>query len=241
MALVLAWWVVTATGWVSQKVLPRPVDVASLGVDMLRSGQLQDALAASGQRVLTGLAIGVSAGLVIAAVAGLTRLGEDMVDSTMQVIKAIPNISVAPLLIIWLGIDEAPKIVLIALATSMPIYMNTYGAIRGLDARLVDTARSLGLTRRGMLRHVVLPGSVPGFVVGLRMSVASAWIALVFAEQINAQRGLGKLMSQAREGFHLELMVLVLVIYAVVGLASYGLVRMLERRLLVWRRGFEGA
>ncbi len=240
LALVLGWWVATATGWASEKVLPRPIDVASLGIDMIRSGQLQDALAASGQRVGTGLVIGISAGLLIAAVAGLTRLGEDMVDSTMQVLKAIPNISLAPLLIIWLGIDEAPKIVLIALSTSMPIYMNTYGAIRGLDSRLVDTARTLGLHRFGLLRHVVIPGAVPGFVVGLRMSVATAWIALVFAEQINAQRGLGKLMSQAREGFHLELMVLIIVVYAVVGLASYGLVRMLERRLLVWRRGFEG-
>jgi sulfonate transport system permease protein len=179
--------------------------------------------------------------VLIALVAGLSRLGEDLFDSTMQVIKAIPNISLTPLLIIWMGIDEAPKIALIALATSMPIYMNTYGAIRGVDARLVDTARTLGLGKVALVRHIILPGSVPGFLVGLRLSMTSAWIALVFAEQINAQTGLGKLMSEARNWFRLDMMVLVILTYAVVGLLSYAFVRFLERKLLVWRRGFDGA
>jgi sulfonate transport system permease protein len=239
-ALVGLWWFSTAIGWVGPNTLPPPGDVIDIGVKMLRSGDLQTALWASSQRVLMGLGIGVAAGLTIALVAGLSRLGEDLFDSTMQVIKAIPNISLAPLLIIWLGIDEAPKVALIALSTSMPIYMNTYGAIRGVDARLIDTARTLGLGRVGLVRHIVIPGAVPGFLVGLRMSMASAWIALVFAEQINAQRGLGKLMSEARTWFRLDLMVLVILVYAVVGLLSYAFVRFLERRLLVWRRGFQG-
>jgi sulfonate transport system permease protein len=235
------WWLATDQGWVGPNMLPPPDAVIEIGVKMIRSGQLQAALWASSQRVLLGLAIGGAVGLVMAVVAGLSRLGEDLIDSTMQVIKAVPNISLAPLLILWMGIDEAPKLALIALSTSMPIYMNTYGAIRGVDARLVDTARTLGLGRLGLVRHIIIPGAVPGFLVGLRMSVASAWLALVFAEQLNAQRGLGKLMSEARNSGKLEQMVLVIVVYAVIGLLSYAVVRFLERRLLVWRRGFDGS
>lgn len=240
-ALLAIWWLVTEAGWVAPTTLPRPADVWSAGVRMVDNGRLQGALWASSRRVLSGLALGIVAGLLVAVVAGLTRFGEDLLDSTMQVVKAVPNVALTPLLIIWLGIDEPTKITLIALSTSMPIYMNTYGAIRGVDARLVDAGRTLGLGRWGLVRHIILPGSVPGFLVGLRMSVASAWIALVFAESVNAQEGLGKLMSEGRTYFQLDVMVLVLVIYAVVGLFSYGVVRWLEARLLVWRRGFEGA
>lgn len=239
-AFLVLWWVSTAVGWVAPTTLPPPGDVLSIGITMTENGRLPAALWASGQRVLVGLGIGVLAGLSIAVVAGFTRLGEDLFDSTMQVIKAVPNIALTPLLIIWLGIDEATKIALIALSTSMPIYMNTYGAIRGVDARLVDTGRTLGLSRLELVRHIIIPGSVPGFLVGLRMSVASAWLALVFAETVNAKEGLGRLMSEGRNFFQLELMVLVIVVYAIVGLLSYGFVRFLERRLLVWRRGFDG-
>lgn len=159
----------------------------------------------------------------------------------MQVLKSIPNFTLVPLLIVWMGIDNAPKITLITLSTLMPIYINTYGAIRNVDARLVETASTLGLDRWAQVRHIILPGSLPGFLVGLRISLTSAWLALVFAETINAQRGLGTLMSDARSWWQLDIMVLVITIYAVLGLSSYAFVRSLERRLLAWRRGFEGS
>jgi sulfonate transport system permease protein len=92
----------------------------------------------------------------------------------MQIVKAIPKYALVPLLIIWLGIDEAPKIALIALATATPVYVNTYSAIRAVDQRLVDAARSVGLGSPGLVRHVVLPGSLPGFFSGLRISIANA-------------------------------------------------------------------
>jgi sulfonate transport system permease protein len=234
------WWLVTGTGWVSPNSFPSPADVYRVGRETISSGELGAAVWTSLRRAVLGAAIGVSAGVAIAVVAGLSRLGEDLVDSTMQVVKAIPAVALTPLLIIWLGIDEGPKLVLIAVSTALPIYMNTYGAIRNVDQRLVDAGRMLGLGRAGLVRHVVLPGAVPGFVVGLRISLANAWLALIVAEQINAHHGLGKLMADARSFFRLDLMVLVVVVYAVLGLLTYGFVRFVERRLLQWRRGFEG-
>lgn len=239
--LLLIWWIVTAAGWLSPNTLPSPGAVWDVFVELIRNGKLLSAILASTQRVLVGLGLGILIGVSIAVIAGLNRLSEDVLDPTMQLIKAIPNFSLVPLLIIWLGIDEAPKITLIVLSTSIPIYMNTYGAIRGVDQRLIDTARSIGLSRHELVRHVILPGAVPGFLVGLRISFANAWLALIFAEQINAQNGLGQLMSDARNLFRVDLMVLIVVIYAALGLGSYAFVRFLERRLLQWRAGFVGA
>jgi sulfonate transport system permease protein len=159
----------------------------------------------------------------------------------MQIMKAIPNFALVPLLIIWMGIGEAPKITLVALSTAMPIYVNTYGAIRGVDNRLIEVGRTLGLGRFGIVRHLVIPGSLPGFLIGLRISLTNAWLALIFAETINAKSGLGQLMSDARSWFRLDIMVLVIVVYAILGLLSYSVVRFLEKHLLQWRRGFEGS
>jgi sulfonate transport system permease protein len=234
------WWVATALGWVGSDTLPSPASVVDVGVRLADSGELSRALISSLQRVLLGLGFGVAGGMVIAILAGWSRIGESLLDSTMQVIKAVPSVALAPLFVVWLGIDEAPKVLLIALSTSMPIYMNTYGAIRNLDVRLVETGRLLGLGQREIVRHVVVPSTVPAFLVGLRVSMANAWIALIFAEQINAENGLGKLMSDARTWLRLDIMMLLLVIYAVLGLSSYSFVRFLERRLLQWRRGFVG-
>jgi sulfonate transport system permease protein len=238
--LLIAWWVVTALGWVGSDTLPSPASVIDAGVRLAESGELSRALVSSLQRVVLGLGFGVAGGMVIAVLAGWSRIGESLLDSTMQVIKAVPSVALAPLFVVWLGIDEAPKVLLIALSTSMPIYMNTYGAIRNLDVRLVETGRLLGLRQREIVRHVVVPSTVPAFLVGLRVSMANAWIALIFAEQINANNGLGRLMSDARTWLRLDIMMLLLVIYAVLGLSSYSFVRFLERRLLQWRRGFAG-
>jgi len=238
--LVLTWWAITGFGWVDSDSLPSPSAVVDAGIDLARSGDLGRAMLASLRRVLVGLFFGVVAGMLIAVVAGWSRVGESLFDSTMQVIKAVPSIALAPLLIVWLGIDETPKVVLIALSTSMPIYMNVYGAIRNLDSQLVDTGRTLSLRQHEIVRHIVVPSTVPSFLVGLRVSMANAWIALIFAEQINASTGLGKLMSDARAWLRIDIMMLVLVIYAILGLLSYSFVRFLERRLLAWRRGFAG-
>jgi sulfonate transport system permease protein len=238
--ILLAWWVVTATGLISTSQLPSPRDVWDAGVELTRNGTLPDAIWASLQRVFWGTLWGVSAGVAIAVVAGLTRRGDDLVDPTMQIIKAIPKYALVPLFILWLGVDNGPKILLIALATATPVYVNTYAAIRAVDQRLVDAARSFGLGSAGLVRHVVLPGALPGFFSGLRIAIANAWLALIVAETFNADSGLGLLMQQARSFFRPDWIMLIVVIYAILGLLSLGLIRLLERRFLQWREGFQG-
>jgi len=132
-------------------------------------------------------------------------------------------------------------VVLISLTVVVAIYINTYAAIRNVEASLVEAAQSFGVRRWELIRTVVLPGALPGFLVGLRLALTGSWLALIFAETINAPTGLGRLMTDAREYFRLDVIFVLLTVYAVLGLMSHAAVRFLEGRLLTWRRAFDGA
>jgi sulfonate transport system permease protein len=240
LGLLVVWSILCATHVLGPRVFPPPWDVVTAGIDLIRSGELQEHLWASLQRVVAGFVPGLAIGLALALLAGTLTRFEDGIDSVMQVFKSIPEFTLVPLLIIWMGIDDAPKITLIMLSVSMPVYLNTYGAIRNVDIRLVESAITLGLGYWQRIWHIVLPGSLPGFLVGLRIAFTNAWLALVFAETINAHRGLGTLMADARSWWQLDIMVLVIAIYAVLGLLSHAFVRGLERHFLAWRRGYLG-
>lgn len=221
--------------------LAGPSVVIGSAARLIESGELQDAMVASLTRVLWGILIGGTIGTLLATIAGLFRLGEDLVDAPMQMFRTVPNVALIPLLIIWFGIGEAPKIALIALGTAFPLYMNVYAGIRNVDQGLIEAGRTLGLGRIDQIRHVILPGALPSALVGFRYSLGLAWIALVFGEQINATAGIGYLMANAREFFQTDVIVVCLVVYAILGLMVDFFVRMLERVLLVWRPAFEGA
>lgn len=238
--LVALWQLASMTGVLPAEVLAAPSTVIGSASDLLATGELQSAIVVSLQRVLAGLAIGGSIGILLAVTAGLTRLGEDLVDAPMQMMRTVPNVALIPLLIIWLGIGEAPKIALIALATAFPLYINVYAGIRGVDQTLVEAARTLGMGRTAMVRHVILPGALPNALVGFRYALGVAWLALVFGEQINATAGIGYLMATAREFFQTDVIVVCLVVYALLGLAVDFIVRLLERSLLSWRPSFTG-
>jgi sulfonate transport system permease protein len=238
--LLLAWAVSSQLGWLNRDLFPPPAEVAGAAWDLARTGQLQLHVGRSALRVFEGTAMGVVLGVSIAVLAGLTRLGEDLLDSTMQVFKAVPNFALTPLLIIWMGIGEGPKVLLITLGVTIAIYVNTYSGIRGVDAQLVEVAHILGAKRSTLIGQVILPGAMPGFLVGLRLGLSSAWLSLIFAETINTTQGIGFLMSRAQTLLQFDVSVLILIIYAVFGLLSYALVRFLERRLLSWRNGFQG-
>jgi sulfonate transport system permease protein len=235
--LFAVWEIAAQAGWLSPKVLAGPSTVLTAGVDMARDGSLGSALWASLQRVLWGLGLGVPIGAGLALLAGLSRAGDDLVDANVQMLRFVPIIGLQSLLILWLGIGETAKISLIVLGVAFPVYVNTYSAIRSLDPRFHELGTVVGLGRWARIRRVVLPGALPGFIVGLRMATAVAWLLLVFAEQINARTGLGALMVRAQAFFQSDVIVVCLVVYAILGLLSDGLVRFIERKLLRWQPG----
>ncbi|ANY08540.1 ABC transporter permease [Pseudonocardia sp. HH130630-07] len=238
--LVALWQVLSSTGVLPRDVLASPATVATTAAGMWAEGAVQSAVAVSTVRVLSGIAIGLVAAVVLATVSGLFRRGEDVIDAPVQMLRTVPVIGLIPLLIIWFGIGEEPKIALIALAVTFPLYMNLFGGIRNVDATLVEAARTLGLGWFGQVRHVILPSAMPQFLVGLRYALGTAWLALVFGETINATSGIGYEMNTAREFFQTDVIVVCLALYALLGLLGDAVVRLLERGLLAWRPAFSG-
>jgi sulfonate transport system permease protein len=235
-AAVLAVWSL-ASGFhlVSPRVLPSPGTVLAAAGRLIGSGELQRHLMTSTGRAMLGLVCGTLAGLVLALIAGLSRLGENLLDTNIQMLRAMPILALMPLAIVWLGIGETMKVTLVALGVFFPIYLNTHAAIRGTDSRYLDLAETVKLSRWQLIRHVILPGSLPGFFTGLRFSVAICWLVLVVAEQTNATSGIGYLMSRARGLSQTDVIMVGLAVYALLGLTSDAIVRLVENRGLTWR------
>lgn len=237
--VLLLWFVASGLGWISPHKISPPDVVAGSFMELVRNGELQANLLASLQRAASGLFWGVTAGLVLALAAGLTRIGDALLDGLVQIKRAIPNLALIPLAIIWFGIGEEMKIIIITLGVLVPIYINTHAALRGIDRRYVELAESLSFSRGRFLRRIVLPGSLPGFFVGLRLGITHAWTALVVVETVNATSGIGFMMTQARIYGQTEIVLVGLVLYGVLGLASDSAVRFLERKALSWRQVLE--
>jgi sulfonate transport system permease protein len=241
LAVLGLWQLVCSLGVFTSAEMASPVAVADAARTLWAQDVLQPNLLISLQRVAEGLIAGVAAGVLLAVVCGLFWLGEDLLDPVIQAFRAVPILGLVPLAIIWFGVGEVPKIFLIALGCTFPVYINTYAAIRGVDVKLVEAGQTFGLNRRGLVRKVILPGALPGFLVGLRFALVSCWIIDVVAEEINAQSGLGYLINQAQTTNRTDIMFVCLTIYAVLGVLADAIVRVLERTLLVWRRSFKGA
>jgi sulfonate transport system permease protein len=246
LAVLAGWQLISGLGLVSATKLPPPTQIWSTVVTLVTTdqpayGTLQGALAVSLERVAVGFAVGGTIGLVLAFMAGLSRFGENSVDPLMQMLRTLPLFGLIPVFIVWFGIGEAPKIILIAIGTAIPLYLNAFAGIRNVDPRLGELARVLHLSRRELVTQIVLPGAMPQILVGLRQSLGVAWLALVVAEQVNANAGLGFMISQATQFLRNDVIIVALLVYCVLGLITDWLVRMLEGRALRWRRNFVAA
>jgi sulfonate transport system permease protein len=239
--LLLLWQAASSTGLLPERLIAAPVRIARTAADLTTDGTLPDAIAVSLQRVVEGFAIGAVAAIVLALAAGLSRLGENAIDPPMQMLRALPFYGLIPLFILWFGIGETPKVALVALGVAFPLYLNTYAGIRGVDGRLIEAGRTLRLSRTALVRHVILPGALPQTLVGLRQSLGVAWLALIVAEQVNADAGLGYMINDAREFMRTDVIVVGLIVYSALGLITDSLVRLIERRALAWRRAFQPA
>ncbi|MFI2209315.1 ABC transporter permease [Streptomyces sp. NPDC020141] len=233
--LIGAWWTASATGVLTPDILAGPPDVVRAVGELWGSGELPDALAASLTRSGTGLLLGLVAGVVLGVVTGFSRSGDELFDSSLQAMRTIPFLALVPLFMVWFGITEAAKILLIAFATTFPMYVSTAGGVRGADRKLLEAMRSFGMGRLALVREVVLPGALPSLLSGLRLSMTLSVIALVAAEEINATAGIGYLMSQAQAYARTDVLAVCILVYALLGLTADGVVRILERLLMPWR------
>jgi sulfonate transport system permease protein len=233
--LLTAWYAATATGALTEDVLAGPQDVVTTFGELWADGQLPEALRVSVTRAGLGLLLGASTGLALGVVSGFTRLGEELVDSSMQALRAIPFLALTSLFIVWFGIEEASKILLIGVACTFPMYVNVSSGVRNVDRKVVEAARSFGLGRAAIAREVVLPGALPSIFAGLRLSTTLSVIALIAAEEINVTAGLGYLMARATDYLRTDILALCVLLYAVIGLVADLALRLAERVAMPWR------
>ena len=219
----------------SPRTIAAPSAILASAWELTATGELPGNLLVSLARVAAGFAIGTAAGIVLASAAGLSRLGEDLVDAPMQMLRTLPFLALVPLFILWFGIGEVPKVALVALGATFPVYLNLFAGIRGVDPKLIEAARVFGLHGAALVRRVVLPGALPSLLVGVRYALGVSWLSLVVAEQINATAGIGHLINDARDFLRTDVIVVGLLVYALLGLGADALVRWAERRALRWR------
>ncbi|MFC8229684.1 ABC transporter permease [Streptomyces sp. NPDC057287] len=234
-ALLVLWWVASATGVLTPDVLASPADVLRAVGELWGNGQLPDALTTSLTRSGIGLLIGLVAGLTLGVLTGFTRIGDELLDSSLQTLRTIPFLALVPLFMVWFGINETAKVLLIAVATTFPMYVSTSSGVRNTDPKLVEAMRSFGMGRLAVVREVVLPGALPSLLAGLRLSMTLSVIALIAAEEINATEGIGYLMSQAQSYARTDILAVCILIYGLLGLVADIVVRLLERVLMPWR------
>lgn len=236
-ALLLAYWSIgSMTGTIDSRILPAPWVAVTTGIALLQDGRLEANLLISATRALEGLIFGVAAGVIVALVAGLTQLGGYFFDGIVQIKRCIPVLALIPFFILWFGIGETMKVTVIAFSVFLPIYIHTHNALRGIDLRYVELAETLHVNYSEFIWHVVLPGALPGLLLGLRFGVMAAWLGLVVVEQFNATGGIGYMINLARSYAQADIMLVGLVVYALLGLSSDCAVRYLESRVLTWRR-----
>ncbi|MET9457310.1 ABC transporter permease [Streptomyces canus] len=234
--LLALWAAASAAGQLDPAAIPAPWTVVRTGAHLWTDGTLPTDILTSLQRAATGFVIGLVAGVVLALASGLSRTGEALIDGTVNLNRAIPTLGLIPLFILWLGIGETFKVAIIAIVVYIPIYLNTHAALSGIDHRFVELAEVQGLSRFAFVRQIVVPGALPGFFVGLRLGVTGSWLGLVVLEQINATSGLGYMMFQAQNYGQSDVILVGLVVYGLFGLVSDSAVRLVERRVLSWRR-----
>ena len=237
------WQLLSSTGVLPPSKLVSPATIAHTAYNLVVTssptyGTLQGSLLVSAERWGIGLGLGVTIAVLLAIVTGLSQVAETAFDPIVQALRSIPLLGVLPLFIVWFGIGELPKDLIVLLGAFFPMYVSTFAGIRGVDPKLRELGQVLGLSRRELVTQIVLPGALPMAFTGLRLSVISSLLALVVGEQINANAGLGFMITTAQQFLQNNIIMVCLIVYAILGLLADAAVRALERKTLAWRPEF---
>ena len=238
--IVALWQWAAERGWTNPLFFPAPDVIAGAFSSLISSGELFHHLGISVWRALIGFVVGGSIGLLLGLLSGLSRKAEYVLDPSLQMLRTVPHLAIAPLVLLWFGFGEQSKIVIIALGAFFPLYVNTFMAIRNVDNKLFDVAKVLAFGRAKLLFRLVLPAALPGILLGVRLSLALSWIGLVVAELIGSQSGVGFLINLGKQTSATEDIFVGVIIFAIVGKLVDSFVRALERKLLRWRETYEG-
>jgi sulfonate transport system permease protein len=238
--IVLAWFAATSLYHrFPPHQLPSPGQVGATAWQLAADGELSRHVLASVGRVLAGFALGASLALILGTLVGLSRTAEAIIDPTLQLARNVPSLAWVPFLLLWMGIDEAPKITLIAIGAAFPVYLNLVAGIRQTDRALIEVGRAFGMGRVDLVRRIVLPSAYPYLLTGLRIAIGQSWLFLVAAELIASTRGLGFLLIDGENTARPNIMLVGILVLAVLGKLSDTALRGLARRVAPWSDGLE--
>ncbi|WP_459207159.1 taurine ABC transporter permease TauC [Pseudomonas sp. MLB6B] len=237
-ALLAGWWLVTAAGWVEPLFLPSPGDVVTKAGQLLSQGYMEASLwqhlSASLGRIGLALLLATLSAIPIGIAIGYNRVARGIFDPLIEFYRPIPPLAYLPLIVIWCGIGELSKVLLIYLAIFAPIAIATATGVRTVDPVRLRAAQSLGATRLQLVKHVILPSALPDILTGIRIGLGVGWSTLVAAELIAATRGLGFMVQSAAQFLVTDVVVLGIVLIAVIAFALEMGLRALQRKLVPW-------
>lgn len=238
--ILIIWQLAGVFGLVSKTVLPTPLDIFVAFQELLKTGELFDHLSISVFRAAAGFFIGGSLGIILGTIVGFSTRSEQYLDPSVQMLRTVPHLAVAPLFVLWFGFGETSKVLLIADGAFFPLYVNAFLGIRGVDSKLFDVARVLEFSKRKLITKLILPATLPNLLLGARLSLGVAWVSLVVAELMGSTEGIGYMIMDARQFSNTDIVFVGIIIFAFVGKFSDSLVRLLEVKFLRWRDNFKG-
>jgi sulfonate transport system permease protein len=233
-ALLAVWEGSSRIGFIPRTLLPAPTTIATATWTLFADNELQQHLLVSLLRIVEGFALGASLGLIMGALTGSSRTLERLVDPMVQVLRPVPPIAWIPLLILWFGIGEVSKVVLIAIGAFFPVYMNVVLGIASTDHKLMEVGKVFGFSRWQQLVRIIWPSALPSTITGLRIGLGTSWMCLVAAELMGAAAGLGYLIMDARQFSRPDVVIVGMATVGIVGKVTDSIVKRVELRLFQW-------
>ena len=237
-ALAVGWEVIVRTGLSSGRLVPPPSVIFSTFADLAATGELQRHATVTLLRVLAGFASGVVLGTLVGAITGYAALSHRLLDPSLQGLRAIPSIAWVPLFILWFGIFEASKIILIAVGVFFPVYLGVMGAVRSVDRKIVEVGRVFRLSGSAMVWRILLPAIAPAYVIALRAGLGLGWMFVVAAEFMGASEGLGFLLIDGQQLGKPAQIVAAIVAFALLGKLTDWIVASVAAPFLRWEDAF---
>ncbi|BDA74614.1 binding-protein-dependent transport systems inner membrane component [Rivularia sp. IAM M-261] len=236
--LLITWQLLVESGFLSTRILPAPTSVVTTAINLTLSGELFRHIGISAARAISGLLIGGSIGLTLGFINGIFPVAETLFDTSVQMIRNIPNLALIPLVILWFGIGDVARLFLTSLGVFFPMYINTFYGIRNVDQKLIEMGQVYGLSSRELLTEIIIPGALSSILVGLRFALGIMWLTLIVAETIAADSGIGYMAMNAREFMQTDIVVLSLILYALLGKIADVAARTLEAKFLAWNPNY---
>jgi sulfonate transport system permease protein len=233
-ALVALWQYLSTSGTYSASQLPTPVSVLTALGELIERGTFWGHVAISVQRVLLGFAIGAGIGVIIGSLVGLSRVASRLLSPTIQALRAVPSLAWVPLLVLWMGIFEGPKVTLVAIGAFFPVFTTVASGFMHVDRKLLEVGRAYGLQGFSLVTQVLLPAASPTIFAGLRLGLAQSWLFVVAAELIASSKGLGFLLIDSQNTSRTDILLLAIISLAILGKTTDFILSLIERRVLRW-------